>query len=63
MAQPKLLLLDEPCSAQPGHREVLVDAVKEINRELASASSCEQYARPIFPIITYGYVWKNEEWS
>ncbi len=61
MAQPKLLLLDEPLlGLSPIIEEVLVDAVKDINRELGlSIMIAEQYARPIFPIITYGYVLEN----
>jgi branched-chain amino acid transport system ATP-binding protein len=61
MAQPKLLLLDEPLlGLSPVMEETLVDAVKDINREMGlSIMIAEQYARPIFPIITYGYVLEN----
>jgi branched-chain amino acid transport system ATP-binding protein len=61
MAQPKFLLLDEPLlGLSPAMEEILVDAVKDINQEMGlSILIAEQYARPIFPIITYGYVLEN----
>ena len=54
MAQPKFLLLDEPLlGLSPAMEEMLVDAVKDINREMGlSTLIAEQYARPVFPIIT-----------
>jgi branched-chain amino acid transport system ATP-binding protein len=61
MAQPKLLLLDEPLlGLSPIMEEVLVAAVEDINREMGLAIVIsEQYARPIFPIVSYGYVLEN----
>ena len=61
MAQPKLLMLDEPLlGLSPVMEEVLIDAVQDINREMGlTIFVAEQYARPVFPIITYGYVFEN----
>lgn len=61
MAQPKLLMLDEPLlGLSPVMEEVLINAVQEINREMGlTIFIAEQYARPLFPIITYGYVFEN----
>jgi branched-chain amino acid transport system ATP-binding protein len=61
MAQPKLLLLDEPLlGLSPLMEELLVKAVKEINRETGiTILISEQYARPILPIVDYGYVLEN----
>jgi branched-chain amino acid transport system ATP-binding protein len=61
MAQPKVLLLDEPLlGLSPAIEEVLTDAIVEINREMSiTMLISEQYARPILPIIHYGYVLEN----
>lgn len=61
MAQPKLLLLDEPLlGLSPLMEEILARAVKDINRQTGiSLFIAEQYARPILPIIHYGYVLEN----
>lgn len=61
MAQPKLLLLDEPLlGLSPLMEEILVQAVKDINEQTAiTILIAEQYARPILPIIDYGYVLEN----
>ncbi len=61
MAQPKLLLLDEPLlGLSPLIETILARAVKDINRETGiTILITEQYARPIFPIIDYGYVLEN----
>jgi branched-chain amino acid transport system ATP-binding protein len=58
MAQPKLLLLDEPLMGlSPAIQSRLVQAVKEINEKTGiTILITEQYAQPIFPIIDYGYV-------
>ena len=49
-----------PARLSPGMEEILVEAIKDINREMGlSIMIAEQYARPIFPIITYGYVLEN----
>jgi branched-chain amino acid transport system ATP-binding protein len=61
MAQPKLLLLDEPLlGLSPLMEEILARAVKDINRQTGITTLvAEQYARPILPIIQYGYVLEN----
>jgi branched-chain amino acid transport system ATP-binding protein len=61
MAQPKMLLLDEPLlGLSPLMEEMLTDAVESINEETGiSVLITEQYARPILPIVHYGYVMEN----
>lgn len=61
MAQPKLLLLDEPLlGLSPAIQAALVEAVKQIRDETGiSVIITEQYARPILPIIDYGYIIEN----
>jgi branched-chain amino acid transport system ATP-binding protein len=61
MAQPKLLLLDEPLlGLSPKIEEMLARAVKDIYREMGiTILISEQYARPILPIIHHGYVLEN----
>ena len=61
MAQPKLLLLDEPLLGLAPIIEIrLAQAVREINKETGiTVLVSEQYARPVLPIIEYGYVLEN----
>lgn len=61
MAQPKLLLLDEPLlGLAPIIERRLVNAIKDINRETGiTVLVSEQYARPVLPIVEYGYVLEN----
>jgi len=61
MAQPKLLLLDEPLlGLSPVIQYLLSKAVKEIRDQRGiSIIVSEQYARPIMPIIDYGYILEN----
>lgn len=61
MAQPKLLLLDEPLlGLSPKMEIILTDAVSDINKHTGIAIMiAEQYARPILPIIHHGYVLEN----
>ncbi len=61
MAQPKLLLLDEPLMGlSPLIQYSLVEAVKQIREQTGiSILIAEQYARPILPIIDYGYIIEN----
>ncbi len=61
MAQPKLLLLDEPLlGLSPLMEELLAKAIMSINQETGITTLIsEQYARPILPIINYGYVLEN----
>jgi branched-chain amino acid transport system ATP-binding protein len=61
MAQPKLLLLDEPLlGLSPLMETVLTEAIAAINRETdITVILAEQYARPVLPIVDYGYVLEN----
>lgn len=58
MAQPKLLLLDEPLMGlSPAIQSRLVQAIKEINGKTGiTILITEQYAQPILPIVDHGYV-------
>lgn len=61
MAQPKLLLLDEPLlGLSPLMEAMLARAIYDINLQTAiTILISEQYARPILPIVHYGYVLEN----
>lgn len=58
MAQPKLLLLDEPLMGlSPLMQSMLMESVGEIRRERKiSILITEQYARPVLPVVDEGYV-------
>ncbi|MEJ2716119.1 MAG: ABC transporter ATP-binding protein [Deltaproteobacteria bacterium] len=60
MARPRLLLMDEPLlGLSPLLQATLADAVKKICKENITILICEQFARPIIPIIDRGYVIEN----
>jgi branched-chain amino acid transport system ATP-binding protein len=61
MAQPKLLLLDEPLlGLSPVIQYTLAKSIKEIRDQRGtSIIVAEQYARPVMPIIDYGYILEN----
>jgi branched-chain amino acid transport system ATP-binding protein len=61
MAQPKLLLLDEPLLGLAPSIEIrLAKAIKSINEETSiTIVVAEQYARPVLPIVEYAYVLEN----
>ena len=61
MAQPKLLLLDEPLlGLAPSIETRLARAIKTINHETGiTIVVSEQYARPVLPIVDYAYVLEN----
>jgi branched-chain amino acid transport system ATP-binding protein len=61
MAQPKLLLLDEPLlGLAPAIELRLARAIKEINTHFRiTVFVTEQYARPILPIVDACYVLEN----
>lgn len=61
MANPKVLLLDEPLMGlSPAYQEIVINGTKTI-RETKGISIIvtEQYARPVIPIIDYGYILEN----
>ncbi len=61
MAQPRLLLLDEPLlGLSPLMQAMLVGATKEIRDEKGlSIIVTEQYARPVLPIVDYAFILEN----
>jgi branched-chain amino acid transport system ATP-binding protein len=61
MAQPKVLLLDEPLlGLSPVIQYLLAKSISEIrDQRSASIIVSEQYARPIMPIIDHGYILEN----
>jgi len=61
MAQPELLLLDEPLlGLSPLIQVMLVKSIKEImGQKGVSVLVTEQYARPVLPIIDFGYILEN----
>ncbi len=61
MAQPRLLLLDEPLMGlSPAIQYLLAKSIREIrDQRNASIIVAEQYARPIMPIINFGYILEN----
>jgi branched-chain amino acid transport system ATP-binding protein len=61
MAQPKILLLDEPLlGLSPLMQATLIRAVREIRDEMnISIIVTEQYARPVFPIVDYAFILEN----
>jgi branched-chain amino acid transport system ATP-binding protein len=61
MAQPKLLLLDEPLlGLAPAIQRVVVESISAIRQEKGvSAIVTEQYARPMMPHVDYAYILEN----
>lgn len=61
MAQPKVLLMDEPLlGLSPLMQSTLIKATKVIQEETGiSIIISEQYARPVFPIVDYAYILEN----
>ncbi|MBN1849633.1 MAG: ABC transporter ATP-binding protein [Deltaproteobacteria bacterium] len=61
MAQPKLLLLDEPLMGlSPLIQSILVRATRKIrDKRGISIIVTEQYARPVLPIVDYAYILEN----
>jgi branched-chain amino acid transport system ATP-binding protein len=61
MAQPKLLLLDEPLlGLSPLMEAMLARSIRDINQQTSiTIMISEQYARPILPIIHHGYILEN----
>lgn len=61
MARPRLLLLDEPLlGLAPSVQRALVEAIPVIRDERRiTVLVTEQYARPVMPVVDYGYVLEN----
>jgi branched-chain amino acid transport system ATP-binding protein len=61
MAQPKILLLDEPLlGLSPLIQATLVKATREIRKDKSiSIIVSEQYARPVMPIVDYAFILEN----
>lgn len=61
MANPKILLLDEPLlGLSPAYQKIVIDGTKQIrDTKGISIIITEQYARPVIPIIDYGYIMEN----
>lgn len=61
MAQPSLLLLDEPLlGLSPLMQAVLMKATRRIREDRGiTLLITEQYARPVLPIIDYGFILEN----
>lgn len=61
MANPKILLLDEPLlGLSPAYQKIVIDGTKQIRDTRGiSIIITEQYARPVIPIIDYGYIMEN----
>ena len=61
MAQPRLLLLDEPLlGLSPKIQKRLVNAIKDIrDKKGITILVAEQYARPVLPVVDYAYIIEN----
>jgi branched-chain amino acid transport system ATP-binding protein len=61
MAQPNLLLLDEPLlGLSPLMQAILIRATRWIREEKKiSIIVTEQYARPVLPIVDYAFILEN----
>ncbi len=61
MAQPRLLLLDEPLlGLAPSIQQVVVESIPQIRSERGvSVIVAEQYARPVLPHVDYAYIVEN----
>ena len=61
MSNPKVLLLDEPLlGLSPAYMDIVIKGTKEIrDTKGITIIVTEQYARPVIPIIDYGYILEN----
>jgi len=61
MTKPRLLLLDEPLlGLSPAIQVKLIESIVKIREEAkVTILICEQFARPILPIIDRGYILEN----
>ena len=61
VAEPNLLLLDEPLlGLSPMMQQLLVDAIRTLRgKSNMTVVLSEQFARPVLPMIDYGYIVEN----
>ncbi len=61
MAQPKVLLLDEPLlGLSPAYRKIVIDSIVRINRDKKlTIIVTEQFAAPVIPVVDYAYIIEN----
>jgi branched-chain amino acid transport system ATP-binding protein len=61
MANPKVLLLDEPLlGLSPAYQDIVINGTKAIrDTKGISIIVTEQYARPVMPIIDFAYILEN----
>ena len=61
IVKPELLLLDEPLlGLSPMMQNTLIDAIVSLNKQAGiTVVLCEQFARPVFPVIDRGYIVEN----
>lgn len=60
VARPRLLMLDEPLlGLSPALQADITRAMADIRQQGITILVCEQYARPIFPVIDRGYIIEN----
>jgi branched-chain amino acid transport system ATP-binding protein len=61
MANPQVLLLDEPLlGLSPAYQDIVIEGTSKIrDAKGISIIITEQYARPVMPIIDYGYILEN----
>lgn len=61
MANPRLLLLDEPLlGLSPHYQEIVITGIRQIrDTKKIGIIVTEQYARPVMPVIDYGYILEN----
>ncbi len=61
MANPKVLLLDEPLlGLSPAYQDIVIKGTRQIrDTKGLSIIITEQYARPVMPIIDFGYILEN----
>lgn len=61
MANPRILLLDEPLlGLSPAYQDIVINGTKSIrDTKGISIIVTEQYARPVMPIIDFAYILEN----